>query len=93
MLTKSLGCNISAAGQFDLSRNANDYSGGTLVSSMEPFNALNIGSKNAIRPIGTAGIFYDINNKERLSVNANAGEQAFTTRGYASVLAGYTIGF
>jgi len=93
MITDKLGANIGAGAQFDLSRNANSYSGYSYIEGMEAFGIEHGGSWNGARPTGQAGVFYNVTRNEQLLLNAYVGQQAYTTRTYTSLLAGYQLSF
>jgi len=48
---------------------------------------------NGLRPTANAGAYYDIAPNQRISVNGFAGQQAWTSRSYATGLLGYQIAF
>lgn len=93
MVTDKLGCNVGAGAQFDLTRNANSYSGYSYISGMEAYGVAHGGSWNGARPTGQVGVFYNVNKNEQLLLNTYAGQQAYTTRTYTSLLAGYQLSF
>ncbi len=93
MITDKLGANIGAGAQFDLTRNANSYSGYSYIEGMEAFGIEHGGSWNGARPTGQAGVFYNVTRNEQLLLNAYVGQQAYTTRTYTSLLAGYQLSF
>jgi hypothetical protein len=93
MLSDKLGCQIGLGAQLDLKRNANSYSGYSYIPGMEEYGIAHGGSWNGTRPTAQAGAFYNVTKNEQLVVNAYAGQQAFTTRTYTSLLAGYQVSF
>jgi hypothetical protein len=76
MITDKLGANVGAGAQFDLTRNANSYSGYSYISGMEAYGVAHGGVWNGARPTGQAGVFYNVNKNEQLMMNAYAGQQA-----------------
>jgi hypothetical protein len=93
MITDKLGANIGAGAQFDLTRNANSYSGYSYIDGMNSFGIAHGGAWNGARPTGQAGVFYNVTKNEQLLLNAYAGQQAYTTRTYTSLVAGYQVSF
>jgi hypothetical protein len=93
MLTDKLGINAGLGAQFDLKRNANSYGGYSYVPGMEGYAIQHGGIWNGVRPTAQAGTFYIVRKNESLTLNAYTGQQAFTSRTYTSVLAGYQVAF
>lgn len=93
MLTDKLGCQFGIGAQLDIKRTANGYGGYSYIPGMEAYGIAHGGSWNGKRPTAQAGAFYNVSKNEQLVINAYAGQQAFTTRTYTSLLAGYQISF
>ncbi len=93
MLTDKFGVSVGFGGEFDFSRNANSYSGTSLAPGMQVWGVEHGGSWNGVRPAGLIGAFYDVNKNDRLMLNAYVGEQAWSSRTYTTLLAGYQVAF
>lgn len=93
MLTDKFGVNIALGGEFDFNRNANGYGGYSYAPGMEAWGVNHGGYWNGVRPAGIVGAFYDVNKNDRLMLNAYVGEQAWSSRTYTTLLAGYQVAF
>lgn len=93
MLTDKFGVNFALGGEFDLSRNANGYTGYSVAPGLQAWGVAHGGVWNGVRPAGIIGTFYDVNKNDRLMLNAYVGEQAWTSRAYSTLLAGYQVAF
>ncbi len=94
-LTSQFGTLIGLGVESDFSRYANSMSGYSpnVLEHMTIFGFEHGGSWNGLRPTANAGAYYDITPTQRLSLNGFAGQQAFTTRTYATGLLGYQVSF
>jgi hypothetical protein len=93
MLGERLGWQAGVGGEFDFKRNASDYSGSSQIPGMAAWAIAHGGTGNGIRPAGSAGIFYNFSENDRLSLNGYMGEQAWASRSYETLLAEYRLAF
>jgi len=93
MLGERLGCQAGLGGEFDFSRNASGYNGSSQIPGMAAWAIAHGGTWNGVRPAGSAGVFYNFSEKDRLSLNGYMGEQAWTSRSYETLLAEYRMAF
>lgn len=94
-LTSQFGTLIGLGFESDFSRYANSMSGYSpnAIQNLTVFGFEHGGSWNGLRPTANAGTYYDITPTQRLSLNGFVGQQAFTTRTYATGLLGYQVAF
>lgn len=94
-ITSQFGTLVGLGVESDLSRYANSMSGYSpnAIQSLTIFGFEHGGSWNGLRPTANAGAYYDIAPNQRVSLNGFAGQQAFTTRTYATGLLGYQVSF
>jgi hypothetical protein len=93
MLSDKFGVNVALGGEFDFSRNANGYTGYSVAPGLQAWGVDHGGYWNGVRPAGLIGAFYDVNKNDRLMLNAYVGEQAWSSRAYSTLLAGYQVAF
>jgi fibronectin-binding autotransporter adhesin len=94
-LTDRFGTIIGLGLETDLTRYANSFSGYSplAIEYMTNFGFDHGGSWNGLRPTANAGAYYDVAPNQRISLNGFAGQQAWTSRTYATGLLGYQIAF
>ena len=94
-ITDKFGTMVGLGAEFDFNRSANSFSGYSPVpiEQMVSFGFAHGGSWNSARPVGNAGAYYDIAPNQRISLNGFAGQQAWTSRSYATGLLGYQVAF
>jgi autotransporter-associated beta strand protein len=95
-INERLGMMLGLGAETDFSRSANSFSGYSpiqLQSDNLPFGFGHGGTWNGLRPTGMAGAYYDLAPNQRVMINSYAGEQAWSSRGYLTGLAGYQIAF
>ena len=94
-LTDQFGAIIGLGLETDLTRYANSFSGYSpiAIEYMTNFTFDHGGSWNGLRPTANAGAYYDVAPNQRISLNGFAGQQAWTSRSYATGLLGYQIAF
>lgn len=93
MLSDKFGLNVALGGEFDFTRNANGYTGYSVAPGLQAWGVAHGGVWNGVRPAGIIGTFYDVNKNDRLMLNAYVGEQAWTSRAYSTLIAGYQVAF
>jgi len=79
--------------EVDFNRSANNYSGVSQIPGLSVFSLAHGGSWNGARPAANGGVFYNIAPNHRIFLNGAAGQQAYTSRGYASGMLGYQAAF
>jgi hypothetical protein len=87
---------LGLGAETDFSRSANSFSGYSpiqLQANNLPFGFGHGGNWNGLRPTGMGGAYYDFAPNQRLMLNGFAGEQAWSSRGYLTGLAGYQVAF
>ena len=94
-ITDRFGAIIGLGLETDLTRYANSLSGYSpiAIEYMTNFGFDHGGTWNGLRPTGNAGAYYDIAPNQRISLNGFAGQQAWTSRSYATGLLGYQVAF
>jgi hypothetical protein len=93
MLTPALGARVGLGAEVDFKRSANAYSGASAIAGLEVFSLDHGGAWNGARPAATAGAFYRIAPNQKLFLDGAAGQQAWSSRGYASGMLGYQAAF
>jgi hypothetical protein len=93
MLTGSLGAFVALGVEKDIRRHANNFVGQSVIPGLTLFSLDHGGSWNGLRPSATIGAFYDISPRHRLSMSGSAGQQAWTTRAFATGALGYQMAF
>ena len=91
-----LGMMLGLGMETDFSRSANSFSGYSplqLQADNLPFGFAHGGNWNGLRPTGMAGAYFDLAPNHRLTLNGFAGQQAWSSRGFLTGLAGYQISF
>lgn len=91
-LAEKLTGTASVGIQQNLNYSMNNYQGTSNIPGMENFNFQMPGNVNSMAT-ASAGIFYDINKRERLSFNVLWQQQPFIATNTTTALATYTIGF
>ena len=94
-ITDRFGTILGLGVETDLTRYANSFSGYSpiAIEYMTNFAFDHGGSWNGLRPTANAGAYYDVAPNQRISLNGFAGQQAWTSRTYATGLLGYQIAF
>ncbi len=94
-ITDNFGTLIGLGLETDLTRYANSFSGYSpnAIQDLTIFGFEHGGSWNGLRPTANAGAYYDIAGNQRISLNGFAGQQAWTSRTYATGLLGYQMSF
>jgi hypothetical protein len=95
-INDKLGMMLGLGAETDFSRSANSFSGYSpiqLQANNLPFGFGHGGNWNGLRPTGMGGAYYDFAPNQRLMLNGFAGEQAWSSRGYLTGLAGYQVAF
>jgi autotransporter-associated beta strand protein len=93
MLTPAMGMRAGLGVEVDFNRSANNYSGVSQIPGLSVFSLAHGGSWNGARPAANGGVFYNIAPNHRIFLNGAAGQQAYTSRGYASGMLGYQAAF
>ena len=78
--------------QQNLNYSMGNYAGTSSISGLETFSVQMPGNVNSMAT-ATAGMFYDINKRERVGVNVLWQQQPFIATNTTTALASYTIGF
>ena len=94
-ITDRFGAIIGLGVESDFTRYANSFSGYSpiAIENMSSFSFDHGGTWNGLRPTANAGAYYEVAPNQRISVNGFAGQQAWTSRTYATGLLGYQIAF
>jgi hypothetical protein len=95
-INDKLGMMLGLGMETDFSRSANSFSGYSplqLQADNLPFGFAHGGNWNGLRPTGMAGAYFDLAPNHRLTLNGFAGQQAWSSRGFLTGLAGYQISF
>jgi hypothetical protein len=93
MLTPALGARVGLGAEVDFRRLANAYSGLSMIDGLSTFGLDHGGAWNGARPTATAGAFYKLAPNQKLFLEGAAGQQAWSSRGYASGAVGYQAAF
>lgn len=94
-INEKLGALLGLGAEADISRTASNFSGSSPVQieRMRTFDLQNTAAYNGIRPTGSVGAYYDVAKNQRITINGYAGQQAWSTRGFATGLLGYQVAF
>jgi hypothetical protein len=93
MLTGSLGAVVGLGAEADITRDASNLTAQSLIPGLPVLSLVHGGAWNALRPNATAGAFYNLSATQRLFLNGGVGQQAWTTRTFASGALGYQMAF
>lgn len=92
LLAEKLHGNASVGLQQNLNYTMGNYAGSSNIPGLTSFNVQMPGNVNAMAT-ASAGLFYDVNRRERLGFNVLWQQQPFIATNTTTALATYTIGF
>jgi hypothetical protein len=93
MATPRLGAHVGLGAEVDFKRSASAFSGASAIPGMPVFGLDHGGVWNGARPAANAGAFYIVAPNQRIFLNGATGQQAFSSRGFASGMLGYLVAF
>ena len=92
-VTDQIGFQFGLGAEYDLIQKAGSYSGASAIPGLETFALPGAETANRFRPVGNAGLFYQIDGTQRLTGSVTARGQAFSNQPAVAVLAGYQAAF
>ena len=92
-LTDQIGFQLGLGAEYDLSQKASAYVGASAIPDLETFALHGAETTNRFRPVGSAGLFYQIDKTQRLTGNVSMRGQAFSSQPSISVMGGYQAAF
>ena len=92
-VTDQIGFQFGLGAEYDLIQKAGAYTGASAIPGLETFALPGADTANRFRPVGNAGLFYQIDRTQRLTGSVTARGQAFSNQPAVTVLAGYQAAF
>ena len=92
-VTDQIGFQLGIGAEYDLARQASAYAGASDITGLESFALPGAEVSNRFRPVGKAGLFYQMDQNRRLTGSVTARGQTFSNQLTVSVLAGYQAAF
>ena len=92
-VTDQIGFQFGLGAEYDLIQKAGAYAGVSDIPGLESFALPGAETANRFRPMGNAGLFYQIDRTQRLTGSDTARGQAFSSQPAVSMLVGYQAAF
>jgi hypothetical protein len=92
-VTDQIGFQLALGAEYDLARKAGAYAGASAIAGLETFALPGAETSSRFRPVGNAGLFYQIDRTQRLMGSVTIRGQAFSSQMAVSLLAGYQAAF
>ena len=92
-VTDQIGFQLGLGVEYDLAQKASAYAGVSALPGQETFALPGPETSNYLRPMGNAGLFYQIDRTQRLTTNVTVRGQAFSNQMAVRVMGGYQAAF
>ena len=92
-VTDQIGFQLGLGVEYDFAQKASAYAGASAIPGLETFALAGAVTSNRFRPLGNVGLFYQIDQTQRLIGNVSLRGQAFSTQPAVNVMGGYQAAF